>query len=80
MAPDNRFHVPPLPDSPAAAPEPDPLLENFRDATIKGKKIRGKPHESADSVGDSSLLDMSLPDLDNVADSVDWGLDDTGSW
>ncbi len=76
----SRFKVPPLPQTPPATPEPDPLLEKFRDDTIKGKKLRAPPRASASSGSDSSLIDTSAPDLDQAGGGVDWGIDDTGSW
>ncbi|MDB5974326.1 MAG: hypothetical protein JWR07_1086 [Nevskia sp.] len=79
----NRFQVPPLPESPLTPSEPDPLLDEFRDATIRGKKIRTKPRPPADSDIDDS--DIDDPDIDGntpdpVGDSGDWGIDDNGSW
>jgi hypothetical protein len=76
----NRFRVPPLPDSPPAMPESDPLLEKFRHDTIKGKKLRGRRRGSADNGTDCSSIDESAPDPGPAGDAVDWGIDDTGSW
>lgn len=79
----NRFQVPPLPESLPPAPEPDPLLEKFRDATISGKKIRTKPRRPTDSNTDD--FDIDIPDIDGntpdpVGDAGDWGIDDNGGW
>jgi hypothetical protein len=74
----SRFHVPPVPESPSVAPEPDPLLEKFRQDTIKGKKIRAKPGTAADSGTDYSSIDSIVPDLGQTSDPL--GFDDTGSW
>lgn len=71
----NRFRVPPLPESPPPAPEPDPLLEQFRQETIKGKKTRGRPRKPEASDADSSFLDSMLPDIDSTDDSGDCSID-----
>ena len=76
----NHYYVQPLPESTPATPEPDPLLEKFRDDTIKGKKIKGKPHRSIDPGADFSLIDSIAPGPEPAGDLLDWGIDDTDSW
>lgn len=77
----NRFYVPPLPEVAPPAPEPDPLLEKFRQDTIKGKKIKAKPRKPMDSGADLPFIDSALPDIDPVGDCGDWGIDfDCGNW
>ena len=44
-----RLYVPPLPEGAPSEPAPDHLLEKYRQATIKGEKVKEKPRKAADS-------------------------------
>jgi len=72
----NRFYVPPLPNGESPSPDPDPLLEEFRDKTIKGGKA-GDNSRAPEGFDTDPLPDDGLiPDLGQVDGSVDWGIDD----